>query len=155
MDAPERSEEAKGEIVPFDVPTEKLGSRVTVIGMKKKPKEKSIEMADVLVVAGRGVKKKEDLSLLRELADALGGELACTRPLVEAGWLDAKHQIGLSGRTVRPKLIITCGVSGAIQFVAWIIPIPFSPSIPTRKPRFSRRRITQSLAISMKSFRSF
>ncbi|WP_308546697.1 FAD-binding protein [uncultured Selenomonas sp.] len=118
MDAPERSEEAKGEIVPFDVPTEKLGSRVTVIGMKKKPKEKSIEMADVLVVAGRGVKKKEDLSLLRELADALGGELACTRPLVEAGWLDAKHQIGLSGRTVRPKLIITCGVSGAIQFVA-------------------------------------
>ena len=56
--------------------------------------------------------------VLRELADALGGELACTRPLVEAGWLDAKHQIGLSGRTVRPKLIITCGVSGAIQFVA-------------------------------------
>ena len=97
--APERSEEAKGEIVPFDVPTEKLGSRVTVIGMKKKPKEKSIEMADVLVVAGRGVKKKEDLSLLRELADALGGELACTRPLVEAGWLDAKHQIGLSDKT--------------------------------------------------------
>lgn len=44
--------------------------------------------------------------------------MACTRPLVEAGWMDAKHQIGLSGRTVRPKLIITCGVSGAIQFTA-------------------------------------
>lgn len=56
--------------------------------------------------------------MLGELADLLGGELACTRPLVEAGWMDAKHQIGLSGRTVRPKLILTCGVSGAIQFVA-------------------------------------
>ena len=56
--------------------------------------------------------------MVRELADALGGDIACTRPLAEAGWLDAKHQIGLSGRTVRPRLIITCGVSGAIQFVA-------------------------------------
>ena len=86
--------------------------------MTKKEKEKSIEMADVLVVAGRGLKKKEDIALLQELADELGGEVACTRPMVESGWFDAKHQIGLSGRTVRPKLIITCGVSGAIQFVA-------------------------------------
>ena len=56
--------------------------------------------------------------MLRELADLLGGRLASTRAVVEAGWLDAKHQIGLSGRTVKPKLIVTCGVSGAIQFVA-------------------------------------
>ena len=72
----------------------------------------------MLVVAGRGVKKAEDLDMLRELAGLLGGQLACTRPLAEAGWLDAKYQIGLSGRTVRPKLMITVGVSGAIQFVA-------------------------------------
>jgi len=52
------------------------------------------------------------------LAEALGGDYACTRPLIEAGWMDLRRQIGLSGRTVRPKLIITCGVSGAIQFVA-------------------------------------
>ena len=77
-----------------------------------------IENADVLVVAGRGVKKQEDLVMLQELADLLGGQLACTRPMIEAGWMDARNQIGLSGRTVRPKLIITCGVSGAIQFVA-------------------------------------
>ena len=56
--------------------------------------------------------------MIEELAEHLGAQVACTRPLMEAGWLDAKHQIGLSGRTVRPKLIITCGVSGAIQFVA-------------------------------------
>ena len=70
------------------------------------------------MVAGRGVKKPEDLKMLEKLADLLGGQLACTRPMVEAGWLDAKCQIGLSGRTVRPKLIITCGVSGAVQFTA-------------------------------------
>ena len=118
MDAPKRSSDKSGEIVTFDVPTEELGSHVDVLRVTKKEKEKSIEMADVLVVAGRGLKKKEDIALLQELADELGGEVACTRPMVENGWFDAKHQIGLSGRTVRPKLIITCGVSGAIQFVA-------------------------------------
>ncbi len=56
--------------------------------------------------------------MIRELAELLAGQVACTRPLAEAGWLDAKCQVGLSGRTVRPKLIITCGVAGAIQFVA-------------------------------------
>ena len=118
MDAPERSADAKGEIVKLSVPAEKLKTRTQVLGITHKEKEKSIENADILVVAGRGLKKKEDLDLVRQLADALGGDIACTRPLAEAGWLDAKHQIGLSGRTVRPKLIITCGVSGAIQFVA-------------------------------------
>lgn len=118
MDAPVRSVSATGEIVNFDVAAEKLANRVEVIGVTKKEKEQSIENCNVLVVAGRGVKKREDLAMLKELADALGGDVACTRPLAEAGWLDAKKQIGLSGRTVRPKLIITCGVSGAIQFVA-------------------------------------
>lgn len=89
-----------------------------VLGIVKKEKVKTIESADVLVVAGRGLKKVEDLDMIRQLADALGGDIACTRPLAEAGWLDANRQIGLSGRTVRPKLIITCGVHGAIQFVA-------------------------------------
>ncbi len=56
--------------------------------------------------------------MLQHLADLLGGQVACTRPLVEAGAMPAKSQIGLSGRTVRPKLIITCGVSGAVQFTA-------------------------------------
>ena len=69
-------------------------------------------------MCGRGVKRPEDMALLKELASLLGGEIASTRAVVEAGWLDAKRQIGLSGRTVKSKLIITCGVSGAIQFVA-------------------------------------
>ena len=118
MNAPERSEEAKGEVIPLEVPAAKLKARMEVLGIIKKEKEKTIESAEVLVVAGRGLKKPEDIAMVRQLAEALGGDVACTRPLVEAGWMEAAHQIGLSGRTVRPKLIITCGVSGAIQFVA-------------------------------------
>ena len=57
-------------------------------------------------------------AMAQELADALGGVLACTRPLVEANILDAKHQIGLSGRTVKPKFILCLGISGAVQFAA-------------------------------------
>ena len=118
MNAPERSEEAKGEVVPLEVPADKLKARMEVLGIIKKEKKKTIESAEVLVVAGRGLKKPEDIAMVRQLAEALGGDVACTRPLGETGWMEAAHQIGLSGRTVRPKLIITCGVSGAIQFVA-------------------------------------
>ena len=118
MNAPERSAEPSGEIVNMTVAADKLKARMEVLGIVKKMKEKTIESADVLVVAGRGLKKPEDLAMIRELAEVLGGDIASTRPLVEAGWVDANHQIGFSGRTVRPKLIITCGVSGAIQFVA-------------------------------------
>ena len=118
MIAPERSEEESGEIVNCSIAKERLGSHVDVLDIVLKEKEKFIENADVLVVAGRGVKKQEDLEMLQKLADLLGGQLACTRPMAESGWLPAKCQIGLSGRTVRPKLIITCGVSGAVQFTA-------------------------------------
>lgn len=52
------------------------------------------------------------------MADKLGGQLAGTRPLIEAGWLPYTRQIGLPGRTVKPRLIITCGISGAVQFTA-------------------------------------
>jgi len=118
MNAAERNSEAKGKVIVCDLSNVVLDSDIEVIDVVAKVKEKFIENADVLVVAGRGVKSQEDLNMLKELADLLGGEVACTRPLIELGWLDAKKQIGLSGRTVRPKLIITCGVSGAVQFTA-------------------------------------
>ena len=118
MDAPKRNDEISGSVEPLEVDADKFTSKVEVLSITEKPREIGIENADVLVVAGRGVKKKEDLKLIRELAEVLNGDYACTRPLVEGGWLEPKRQIGLSGRTVRPKLIITCGVSGSVQFVA-------------------------------------
>ncbi len=113
-----KKEQAEGETVLCEVHGNLLRSGMEVLGTTVIERTKSIEEEDVIVVAGRGVKKQEDLSLLRELADALGGRLATTRPLVEKGWGDVTTQIGLSGRTVKPKLIITCGVSGAVQFAA-------------------------------------
>ncbi len=118
MDAPERNKEESGEIVNCEISSDKLKCNVDVLDIIPKEKEQFIEASDVLVVAGRGIKKEEDLKMVQELADLLGGQIACTRPMAEAGWIEAKRQVGLSGRTVRPRLIITCGVSGAIQFVA-------------------------------------
>lgn len=118
MSAPKRNDECTGEIKYFEIESDKLKSDIEVKEIKQKPKEHSISDAEVIVVAGRGVKSEKDLEMIKELADLLGGELAVTRPLIESGWADANKQVGLSGRTVRPKLIITCGVSGAIQFVA-------------------------------------
>lgn len=118
MSAPERSKETTGEIVICDVDRDKLFSNIDVKSVVAKKKEHSISEADVLVVAGRAIKSEKDMMMIRELAELLGGEVAVTRPLIEAGWEDASKQVGLSGRTVRAKLIITCGVSGAVQFTA-------------------------------------
>lgn len=117
MESAEKSEKS-GETVLCHIDESKLKSNIEILDVVKKEKVKSIEAADVIVVAGRGVKTKDDLAMIQTLCDKLDAELACTRPLVESGWVEARRQVGLSGRTVRPKLIITCGVSGAVQFSA-------------------------------------
>lgn len=118
MEAPVRMEEGQGEVLRQRLPNAARDSRVRLISTEPVPKAANISDAEILVVAGRGLQKKEDLELVRELAGLLGGEYAVTRPLAEKGWESNTRQIGLSGRTVRPKLIITFGVSGAIQFTA-------------------------------------
>lgn len=118
MDAPVRSAEASGVVVPRRLPKAVSLSPVTHVSTTPLPKAANISDADILVVGGRGLQKESDLQMVRELASLLGGEWATSRPLVEKGWAPNLRQIGLSGRTVRPKLIITCGVSGAIQFAA-------------------------------------
>ncbi|WML34011.1 electron transfer flavoprotein subunit alpha [Clostridium sp. OS1-26] len=118
MDAPERSAETSGKITVAEMSKSKLASNISVLKITNKELESSISEADVIVAAGRGVKSEKDLEMIKELADLLGAQVAVTRPLIEAGYADAKKQIGLSGRTVKPKLIITCGISGAVQFAA-------------------------------------
>lgn len=107
-----------GEIVPMTLDAEKRKSRVLLLSTEEKPKEIDISEAQVIVAVGRGLKSPGDIALAKRLADALGGQLACTRPLVENGWFDPKKQIGLSGRTVNAKLIVTLGISGSVQFAA-------------------------------------
>ena len=118
MEAPKRMEEEKGEVLRQRMPKAVQDSHVKLVSTEPVPKAANISDAEILVVAGRGLQKKEDLELVRELAVLLGGEYAVTRPLAEKGWESNTRQIGLSGRTVRPKLIIIFGVSGAIQFTA-------------------------------------
>jgi len=118
MNAPEKSPVKSGKTVMYDIDEALLQSGIEVLKVEKKQKAKTIENAEIIVAAGRGIKKPEDLALVQRLADLLGAELACTRPLAENGWVEARRQIGLSGRTVRPKLIIACGISGAVQFTA-------------------------------------
>jgi len=74
-----------------------------------------IEDARVIVAGGRGLGGARGLALLEDLADALGGVVAGSRAAVEQGWLPHEQQVGQTGRTVRPKLYIACGISGAIQ----------------------------------------
>lgn len=118
MTAPERTDDVNGEIIKCDIKKDKLKSGINVLEIKEKNTEVGISDAEVIVAAGRGVKSEKDLAMIKEFAELLGAEFACTRPLIESGWVDAKRQIGLSGRTVRPRLIITCGISGAVQFSA-------------------------------------
>lgn len=116
--APQRQAEARGEIVRMDVTQQMRESRTEALSLAKKPKEIDVSEADVIVACGRGFKSRADLDMAQELAALLHAQLACTRPLIEAGWMDPRRQIGLSGRTVKPKLIITLGVSGSVQFAA-------------------------------------
>lgn len=77
-----------------------------------------ITQADVLVGVGRGVKEAENIPVIKEFADAIGAVLACTRPVVDKKWLPKDRQIGTSGKTVKPKLYIALGISGAFQHTA-------------------------------------
>lgn len=81
-------------------------------------KDIDLAKAEVIVTAGRGIGKKENVPLIQSLAKALGGELGASRPVVDAGWVEHSHQVGTTGQTVSPKLYVACGVSGAIQHLA-------------------------------------
>jgi len=94
------------------------GGRVRRTGFQPLADDGGIQEAERLVVVGRGIKKPEHLRLARELAGVLGAALGATRDVVDRGWLEYPHQVGLSGKTVTPKLYVGLGVSGAIQHLA-------------------------------------
>ena len=118
MDKAKKVAHPTGRITMCEATEKMVQSGVRVIERALIDRARSIEEEDVLVVAGRGVKTEKDVEMVRELATLLGGQLCFTRPMDENGFGDPAHQIGLSGRTVKPKLIIICGVSGAVQFTA-------------------------------------
>ncbi len=84
-----------------------------------------ITKANVLVSVGRGIESEDNLDIVRELAEALEGDIACSRPIVDARWLERARQVGTSGQTVKPKVYLACGISGSFQHLGGIKGKPF------------------------------
>jgi electron transfer flavoprotein alpha subunit len=79
----------------------------------------------ILISVGRGIQEKDNIHIAEELAEALGGVVSCSRPVVDAKWLEKSRQVGTSGKTVKPKVYMACGISGAFQHLAGIKGNPF------------------------------
>jgi electron transfer flavoprotein alpha subunit len=79
----------------------------------------------VLVSIGRGMQEKDNVALAEELAEVLGAAVSCSRPVVDAKWMEKSRQVGSSGKTVKPKVYLACGISGAFQHLAGIKGNPF------------------------------
>jgi electron transfer flavoprotein alpha subunit len=95
-----------------------LRSRVRHTGFLPSPESRTLQDAEIVVSVGRGIRRPENLPLVRQLADSLEGALGATRDVVDRGWLDYPHQVGLSGKTVAPRLYLAVGLSGSVQHLA-------------------------------------
>lgn len=96
-------------------------SSVSVTGLRPfEGQQSSIDEAEIIVSGGKGLKKKDNVVLIEKLASLLNGEIGASRDAVDRGWISYPHQVGLSGKTVSPKLYLAVGISGAIQHLAGI-----------------------------------
>ncbi len=112
-------EKRKGKIIHIEFNKNLLDGRVERLGFYKNEEEDvNIQDAEIIIAGGKGMKKKENFEMLRLLADSLDGVVGATRDAVDRDWISYPHQIGLSGKTVTPKLYLGFGVSGAIQHLA-------------------------------------
>jgi len=108
-----------GEVVNVASPlTEEIASKRFLEYVEAAAGEVDITQSTILVSVGRGIKDQENIPVVQELADALGAPLSCSRPVVDKKWLPKERQVGTSGKTVKPKVYIAIGISGAFQHVA-------------------------------------
>ena len=129
-----------GEVVVFPFDAAKYTSLAQFIRFIKSQGEGlDLSEAEVIVAGGRGLGKPEGFALLEKLAQRLGGAVGASRAPVDSGWIEYRRQIGLTGRTVKPKLYIACGISGQIQHMAGcsgadvIVAINKDPNAPIMK----------------------
>ena len=109
----------KGQIINVDFDKAAVTSKTKLLNfIEDLSKKVKIEDADIIVSGGRGLGKAENFNVVEELATALGAALGSSRPPVDDGWIPYSHQVGQTGKTVRPKLYIACGISGSVQHMA-------------------------------------
>jgi electron transfer flavoprotein alpha subunit len=104
------------ETVNIDVPADAVRTKPQP-PFKEAKQAVDLTQAEVIVSVGRGIKEQKNIELAKQLAEALGGEIAASRPICDSGWLPMDRQIGSSGQTVAPKLYLALGISGAIQHI--------------------------------------
>jgi electron transfer flavoprotein alpha subunit/NAD-dependent dihydropyrimidine dehydrogenase PreA subunit len=113
---PQRDELRIGRIVRYDYKDHSLTQRAQLLAVvKESAKTAGIAEAEIIVAGGLGLADAGDFEIIEDLAQALGGGVGASRGAVDAGWISYAHQVGQTGKTVRPKLYIACGISGAIQ----------------------------------------
>ena len=119
MKAMDRDTTRKGEVIriPLNIDPKNTIVRILEI-VKEGRKGVNLEEAYIIVSGGRGVGAPEKFEVIEELTEVLGGEVGASRDVVDAGWISSTHQVGQTGKTVRPKLYIACGISGAVQHLA-------------------------------------
>lgn len=113
----EKDEKRTGKVICEDIDiTADKDVEILKTTMKTAAKD-PIDKADIIVAGGRGIKDKEELSMLEELSELIGARVGCSRPLVDEGWMTHEDQIGQSGNTVKAKFILNIGISGAVQYL--------------------------------------
>jgi electron transfer flavoprotein alpha subunit len=123
---PEPSAKASGAVLDKSTAVSALSTRRRYVEtIVAESGDVDITKHSVLVSIGRGIQEKENVIIAEELAEALGAAVSCSRPVVDAKWMEKSRQVGSSGKTVKPKVYLACGISGAFQHLAGIKGNPF------------------------------